>query len=166
MKVVAALVILVFLTGILWWSFDGDEVGTSEQSPSLIKNEDKSDPVVPEVRLIAGNPFITDYGKEGGTTASDLESLRDIVGDCQLLLKDFDRYHLPGNPGITRFLQGGNPDRFVWIPLGHRLVNDEGELLDRHGTPIFFHRLSGMRFEYRSAGPDKEHWTDDDVVVK
>ena len=40
----------------------------------------------------------------------------------------------------------------------------DGELVDRWGTPYFFHSVSAEKMEIVSAGPDKELWTDDDVV--
>lgn len=144
---------------------DGGEVGSSRESaPPEVPNA----PEEPKagIRLIDGNPLIVEFGAEAGSLQRDLEALRDVVRDCQLIIKDFDRFHLPGNPEIVRFLQGGNPDRLAWLPRDFSFVNDKGELLDRHGNPIFFHRLSGRRFEYRSAGPDRELWTADDVIVK
>lgn len=137
--------------------------GASAASPGEAQNGAAPSPT--GVRLLEQNPFIEDYGKEGGSFQKDLEALRDVVNDCQLLLKDFDRYHLPGNPEMTRFLQGANPEKLAWIPPGHSAVNAAGELLDRAGTPVFFHRLSGRHFEFRSAGPDGELWTDDDVIL-
>ncbi len=43
-------------------------------------------------------------------------------------------------------------------------VNDNGELVDRWGTPYFFHQISGADTEIRSAGPDKIMYTADDIV--
>ena len=80
------------------------------------------------------------------------------------MFKNFDSFFLPDNRAITSFLSGGNPDRLIWIPPSHLAVSQAGELLDRHGTALFFHRVSGLRFEIYSAGEDREMWTEDDVV--
>jgi hypothetical protein len=45
-------------------------------------------------------------------------------------------------------------------------MNSNGELMDRWGTPIFFHALSKDQMEIRSAGPDRVMWTADDVILK
>ena len=45
-------------------------------------------------------------------------------------------------------------------------VNEKGELVDPWGTPYFFHQLSAMEMEIRSAGPDRIMWTEDDLVIK
>ena len=159
-------VIIVFLVRCLEPRNDAakelDDGRSTESSDTSSVNEINAD----DVRLIGGNPLIEKFGAEDGSTRSDLEALRDIVRDCQLYIKDFDRFHLPDNPGIVRFLQGGNPEKLAWIPRDFEFLNAEGELVDRQGVPVFFHRLSGTRFEYRAAGPDREHWTSDDVVVR
>ena len=68
------------------------------------------------------------------------------------------------NVEITRALNGDNP-RHVHFLDGARL-NDQGELIDDWGTPYFFHQLSGQQTEIRSAGPDKQMWTSDDLVIR
>lgn len=65
-----------------------------------------------------------------------------------------DRLFGKNNMGV-RFL----PERSDW-------VNQDGELVDRWGTPYFFHSVSAEEMEIVSAGPDKELWTDDDVSLQ
>ena len=80
------------------------------------------------------------------------------------------RTNLPrtGNPvgtnaEITAVLAGNNKLQLALIPADHPAINrSTGELLDRWGTPFFFHAESGSRMEIRSAGPDKKHHTADD----
>ncbi len=70
------------------------------------------------------------------------------------------------NPEITRALDGDNPKHVKFLgPDGNR-VNEKGELVDAWNTPYFFHQLSAMDMEIRSAGPDKIMWTADDLVIK
>ena len=161
--------VVLLVVAVLWFICRKNETrlgGNESTGVSLNDEPIGKDAPLPGVKLIERNPFIEDYGKKEGGDLADLQALRDVVTDCQLLLKDFDRYHLPGNPEITRFLQGFNPEKLAWIPAKHDSINAAGELLDRHGTPVFFHRLSGMRFEFRSAGLDRKHWTNDDVIVR
>jgi hypothetical protein len=71
------------------------------------------------------------------------------------------------NPEITRALNGDNPKNVKFIPADAGLrINEKGELVDPWGTPYFFHQLSAMQMEIRSAGPDKTMWTEDDLVTK
>lgn len=70
------------------------------------------------------------------------------------------------NPEITRALDGDNPEQIRFLgPDGNR-INEKGELVDSWGTPYFFHQLSAMQMEIRSAGPDRVMWTADDLVIK
>ena len=76
-----------------------------------------------------------------------------------------------GNPigtnlEITRALDGDNPKEVKFLgPDGNRL-NGKGELVDAWGTPYFFHQLSALEMEIRSAGPDRVFYTADDLVMK
>lgn len=115
-------------------------------------------------RLISKSIFLEEYGGADHSIQDDLESVFLLLNDCQLMFKKFDSFFLPDNQAITSFLSGENPDRLIWIPPSHLAVSQSGELLDRHGIPLFFHRVSGLKFEVYSAGKDREMWTEDDVV--
>lgn len=164
MKVLKAVILLVVL-GIVFF-FGIDQKKTDSQTVIQIKKVTaQSTGESKGVKFLGENPFTREYGELSGDTRSDLEALRDVVTSCQLLLKNFDAFHLPGNPEIVRFLQGDNPEKLAWIPAEHPLIKPEIGLLDRNGNPVFFHRLSGLKIEYRSAGNDGKHWTNDDIVV-
>lgn len=68
------------------------------------------------------------------------------------------------NAAMVRSLTGGNPSRIALLPPDDPSINSRGELADRWGTPFFFHLLSREALEIRSAGPDKEMYTTDDLV--
>ncbi len=93
-----------------------------------------------------------------------LENMRMAVRQYGLM---FGGNPVGTNPEITRALNGDNPKqaKFLQPDAGLR-VNDKGELVDPWGTPFFFHQLSAMEMEIRSAGPDKVMWTADDLVTK
>ena len=94
---------------------------------------------------------------------SDLQLVSEIIGTFQT------NFLQTGNPTgtnaeITAALSGRNPLRLALIPADHPAINQDGELVDRWGTPFFFHAESANRMEIRSAGPDQKMWTDDDVA--
>ena len=100
----------------------------------------------------------------GLTPATVLENMRGM----------FHQYHLRfganpvgDNQEITRALNGGNPGEVVFLNAddGAR-VNERGELIDNWGTAYFFHQLSAREMEIHSAGPDRQMWTGDDLVIK
>ena len=88
------------------------------------------------------------------------------------ILIDTFRSNFPGsgnptgtNAEITASLLGRNRLRLSILPADHPALNAAGELCDRWGTPFFFHAESGIRMDVRSAGPDRKHWTADDIVL-
>ena len=70
------------------------------------------------------------------------------------------------NAEIMAALMGGNPKGAMFAPTEGQSLNSSGELVDRWGTPYFFHQLSATEMEVRSAGPDRRMWTADDIVTK
>jgi hypothetical protein len=70
------------------------------------------------------------------------------------------------NPEITSALAGQNPKGINFLKADGNRVNDQGELVDSWGTPYFFHQISGIEMEIRSAGPDRIMYTADDLVIK
>jgi hypothetical protein len=70
------------------------------------------------------------------------------------------------NAEIMQALMGDNKKAARFGPPEGVQLNATGELLDNWGTPYFFHQISGLEMEIRSAGPDRLMHTADDVVTK
>lgn len=92
----------------------------------------------------------------------------DDLATIELLFSEF-RKHQGGNPigendEITASLLGRNPKHLAYLPAKGPHLNAAGQLIDRWGTPYFFHQLSGSETEIRSAGPDNEMNTPDDIA--
>ena len=165
MRTIIAVILLLILGFIILSSL----LKTTSQDDEIVQRTEMIAELAEEsegVRFLGENPFTREYGKLDGNIKRDLEALRDVVINCQSLMKNFDTFHLPGNPEIVKFLQGENPENLAWIPAQHPLIKPNIGLLDRNGNPVFFHRLSGLQIEYRSAGADGKHWTDDDIAVR
>lgn len=66
------------------------------------------------------------------------------------------------NAEIMKAVLGNNLKQAkIGLPDGQNL-NGKGELVDRWGTPYFFHQVSKAEMDIRSAGPDRVMWTEDD----
>jgi hypothetical protein len=132
-----------------------------EKSPEMRSPErERAD----RLATYADDPLVGGLLDPEGTVGRDLELLSVIFEAWQ------SNFPGLGNPGgenyeITAALVGKNRFRLELIPMDHPAINDAGELCDRWGTPLFFHQLSGEQMEIRSAGPDREHYTDDDTVL-
>lgn len=68
------------------------------------------------------------------------------------------------NSDITAAMTGTNGHRGRVFPRNHPSIR-EGQMVDRWGTPYWFHPNSGHSMEIRSAGPDRQLFTLDDVVL-
>jgi len=95
--------------------------------------------------------------------AEELEQVGLMLRDYRTLMKENP---VGSNAEIMAALMGGNPKHARLGPPGGEGLNEKGELMDRWGTPYFFHQMSATVMEIHSAGPDKQMWTSDDVVVK
>lgn len=115
--------------------------------------------------VLLGTPFDVRYGSASSSAQEDLTLLREIIGAAFTLVKNFRELPLADNADFVNFLSGNNSHRVAWLRPGHPALNANGELLDRWGEPVFFHRESSSRTSLRSAGPDRRLWTEDDVVL-
>jgi hypothetical protein len=92
---------------------------------------------------------------------------RDLTIVASLFTAFADHYHeLPvgTNAEITAALAGDNARGLAVLPADHPAINAAGELVDRWGTPYFFHQLGAGTMEVRSAGPDRRMHSADDLV--
>ena len=92
------------------------------------------------------------------------------LDDVRLMIRDY-RAALGENPvgtnaEIMQAINGHNAKQVkIGPPVGQNM-NEKGELVDRWGTPYFFHQISGTEMEIHSAGPDRVLGTPDDRQVK
>lgn len=91
----------------------------------------------------------------------------DDLGTLELVIGEFRKQN-GGNPvgenvEIAAALLGDNPKKLAYLPAKGPFLNADGQLIDRWGTPYFFHQLSSNETEILSAGPDRQFNTGDDV---
>jgi hypothetical protein len=89
------------------------------------------------------------------------------LGTLELVIAEFARSN-GGNPvgenvEIAAALLGNNPKRLAYLPSKGPFLDASGQLIDRWGTPYFFHQLSATQTEIMSAGPDRLFNTSDDL---
>jgi hypothetical protein len=66
------------------------------------------------------------------------------------------------NEDIVAAMLGENPKRAAYLAADSPAIKD-GRLIDPWGTPYWFHPVSRQRMEIRSAGPDRDLFTGDDL---
>ncbi|OYW75570.1 MAG: hypothetical protein B7Z37_12670 [Verrucomicrobia bacterium 12-59-8] len=94
--------------------------------------------------------------------ASDLQRITIMLRDYRTIAGDNP---IGSNAEIMQALSGDNPRQAKILPDDLPL-NTSGELVDRWGTPYFFHQLSRNSMEIRSAGSDRRMWTSDDIFTR
>ncbi len=117
----------------------------------------KPAPIDPGLQAMAD-----DLHKPDSSPQHDLEILSQ-------LLTEYSKAHgsnpIGSNADITEaFLGGDDAPSGRFFPRSHPSVRN-GQITDRWGQPYWFHPNSGSQMEIRSAGPDKQLFTADDVVL-
>ncbi len=126
--------------------------GTHSNTPSKVF-------IDPELQRKADELLAPEYD-----TQHDLEVIREFLS---LYSKAFGGGNPVGlNEDITAAITGtADPSRpgRVFPPKSPAIKN--GQLIDRWGSPFWFHPESATKIEIRSAGPDKELFTNDDIIL-
>ena len=107
-------------------------------------------------------------GEASATLASAEGSTEDDLSTIELLLATYGRNHsgrpTGENEEITAALLGKNAKRVAYLEKAGPYLDRSGRLVDRWGTPYFFHSLTASHTEIRSGGPDGEIFTEDDLL--
>lgn len=156
-----------------------------EKPANLSTNQPDSDnaPAIDETDSL-GSSQPADIVPAGPRTAARRVSIENVPGpevagltppavlqNMRFAVRDYAA-RFGGNPfgnnrEITAKLNGGNAKQVVFLkPEDGMRINDRGQLIDNWGTPFFFHQISGIEMQIRSAGPDRKMWTSDDLVLK
>ncbi len=167
---VPTLVLSALILALLVWYFWPAPAGTAPASPSApvstsgpsqisnSKSQISTPPPAPAERSTLADAL----NAPTSTLRADLSVVHEVITTFRT---NFPRDGNPvgTNAEITAVLTGQNKLRLALIPPDHPAINrTTGELLDRYGTPFFFHAESGTRMSITSAGPDKKLHTPDD----
>lgn len=152
------------------WMFWPRETGTNtssvspEPTPDTPPSPTTSAPIEPPPP--APEPVIADFAADlerAVLDAENPEAHRQAVEQVLFFYRRaFGENPVGQNEDITAALLGANPQRLAFLPHGSAAIA-HGQLVDPWGTPYWFHPLSGHEMEIRSAGPDRELFTPDDV---
>jgi hypothetical protein len=129
-------------------------------SPSLSVPESSA----PQPPFATG--ILAHYAEPARPPEQDLQDVARVLGNFSLLVKGDNPLPLGANEEIAAALRGKNKAGLRALPDEHPAFNARGQLVDRWGSPLYFHAQSRDRLEIRSAGPDREMWTADDLHRK
>ena len=150
--------LLVMLAAALWILVGtGKEPAGKVPVPTVPKPVQSAVPPQPQATL----PPQPDVGVEN-EVAADLQRITRLLRDYRTIAGDNP---IGSNAEIVQALSGDNLKQAKILP-DEMPRNSNGELVDRWGTPYFFHQLSRNSMEIRSAGSDRRMWTSDDVFTR
>ncbi|MEQ1853588.1 MAG: hypothetical protein ABMA01_18575 [Chthoniobacteraceae bacterium] len=113
-----------------------------------------------------GERILEHYADPSRPPDEDLQAMARTLENFALLVKGDNPLPLGANEEIAAALRGKNRGELRSLPDDHRAFNSQGQLVDRWGSPLYFHAQSRDRLEIRSAGPDRQMWTADDLHRK
>jgi len=159
--------VVILLGTKMRWKFSKPAGGlvavTNTESPKV------ANAVIAMVQPPAGKPaflgenIIAGYADTNLPPQNDLTLMSRLMDNSLLLLKSAANQPLSANEDWSAFLRGQNSAHERFLPDSSVAFNQQGQVIDRWRTPLFFHALGGGRYELRSAGPDGELWTEDDI---
>lgn len=173
MKAFAAALLAILLVALLLWRpWEVPPVDEIQPAPSGANTDAPPPPLpdglpLPEAEPTPA-PAVAPPSEPQGLSRQEIQAVRDAIDNLEFVFRDFATA-LGGNPvgtnaEITAALRGDNLKQLkLELPAGST-VSPAGELCDPWGTPWFFHQLSASKMEIRSAGKDKQLYTEDDFV--
>lgn len=171
MKKIAPLIITLLLgalLGLIYQQNFGAHVNPSTPNTAKpptaprIEIEAKNEPE--EIKNDLSAQFMSSYGTVETTPQDDIQQISGIIESFLLLVKSPDPLPLGENREITAALIGKNPYRTRLLSPDSPWLNENKELVDRWSTPLYFHPVDAKQIGIRSAGPDQQMWTTDDLI--
>jgi hypothetical protein len=182
------LLTLVLIAFVTWWIFapHSDQEVTSEipsDEPAQVATHSKDSPPIvltqppvapapaPEVPqspppAVRGQSAYTTEQRGETVHAEARQEIERVHGMLRDYRTVFGENPVGTNAEIMAALNGGNAKQARLGPPDGQGLNAKGELVDRWGTPYFFHQIDARHMEIHSAGADKVLGTGDDVVMR
>jgi hypothetical protein len=113
-----------------------------------------------------GDLALQGYSNPATSAKIDLTLLANSITNFLIISKRANERPLSANEEWSAALRGKRDGGEVWLSDSSPVLDSQKRLIDRWKTPLSFHALGGKRWEIRSAGPDKQLWTDDDLVTQ
>lgn len=118
-------------------------------------------PRAPIVDLSFAAELAATLSRPEGPPEEELQAVAQLI---YVYRQGFGENPVGQNEDIVAALLGENEKRSAFLPKNIPVIAD-GKLIDRWGSPYWFHPVSGSEMEIRSAGPDRELFTGDDLAT-
>jgi len=158
---------IVLVVGLVLYGFlrvgSNPTEGRSTRNDTRHREASPDDPARPTREQVFTHPIATEISplNSPDTTAED------DLGTLELVIAEYAKAN-GGNPTgenveFAAALLGTNPKKIAYLPASGPFLDSSNQLIDRWGTPYFFHQISADHTEIMSAGPDRQFNTADDL---
>ena len=159
------LLLAVCVALVSWWVWDANQQDgeTTHQMPPQASKAAPTAAKLQSARKLPGAEILKNYASPSTRPEDDLQAMAHVFSNLRLLVKGDAPFRMGANEEFAAALMGENAAKEVFLRAPHACLNEKGQLVDRWGTPLFFHVRDRDRIDIRSAGPDREMWTMDDL---
>ena len=161
--IVVLLLIFAMLGALVWVSNNLGVIKRKSESPKVVV-ESQTPPPQP-TKPTASEALLAGYGDPATPPIEDLRKIQRVATGYFSVIKDSGRFAIGGNEDFSAALRGGNPNREVFVRSGNPVFSPAGLLVDRWGSPVIVHPEAWRQLEFRSAGPDRIPYNEDDLIL-
>ncbi|MEM1085281.1 MAG: hypothetical protein AAGI48_14305 [Verrucomicrobiota bacterium] len=161
---IAIPLLVAWLTATFMWKAapaSSQAAPEEEPLPALVPHPEVPVPDGP----LPGDILLEGYASADSSPLEDLKKLHNVLGGYFSVVKDVTRHPIGGNADLAACLLGENLNRQPFIRRSHPILNPEGLLVDRWGTPLSIHPEAARELTLRSAGPDQIMFNEDDLIL-
>ena len=159
------LLLAVGVALVSWWFWDANQPD-GEPTQRMQPEASKAAQTAVELqwaRKLPGAEILKNYASPSTRPEDDLQAMAHVFSNLRLLVKGDAAFRMGANEEFAAALMGKNAAKEVFLMAPHACLNEKDQLVDRWGSPLFFHVRDRDRIDIRSAGPDREMWTADDL---
>lgn len=163
------IVVILLVTNMRWKSFKLRSAPVAVTNATNTESNGSVNAVVtpvgttPGKSAFLGETLLAGYADTNLPPQNDLTLMSRLMENSLLLLKSAANQPLSANEDWAALFRGQNAAHERFLPDSSVAFNTRGQVIDRWGTPLFFHALGNGRYELRSAGPDGKLWSNDDI---
>ena len=167
-------IVLIAITIWIYWTLSAVEKATGDKRPvvttkpkpaptaPVVTPEKKETPPLPPIVVHSSAPELA-----AQLVAADLSPQQKLQMVDQIMYvyrQGFGENPVGQNEDIVASMLGENEKRTAFLPKDSPAIQN-GKLVDEWGTPYWFHPINSKQMEIRSAGPDKQLFTEDDLTL-
>lgn len=155
--------LLAMMSGFLFWQKTSVIDVAKAPKPHEASKALPADLSAKRAPSLPGEQMLKTYASPSTRPEDDLQAMAHVFSNLQLLVKGDAPFRMGANEEFAAALMGQNAAKEVFLKAPHACLNEKGQLVDRWGSPLFFHVRDRSRIDIRSAGPDRVMWTADDL---